>query len=459
MMTIRTAALRALLSPPSLSYPSPREAVRREAKAAFGRRLSRTPMLRIGYGEAEARVGGSVLRGFALPRWGGGNANGIARVFLLAAALFAASTTTALAQQGSDTIASPVLHASVTVADDLVRIGDLIDNAGSFAQIAVYRAPDLGTTGTIPTAQVLTALRAHQVIGVDTHNIKEVTVTRLARTVDSKEIESAVAHALEHRNGLGDAANLSLTFDRDVQDLKLDASNSGAMQVASTRFEPRSGRFDVTFEIANEASSAPTRLRFTGTAIETVEAAVLTRNVDRSDLLKSADIVTERRTKAEVGSDAASREQALGMQMRRPMHAGQPLRAADLVKPDLVQRDQSVTVIYESPGLYLTTRGKALDSGTEGDVVNVINLQSKRTVTGVVTGRGQVTIDVATPKPAPEPEITSSIAPEQASAPVAKALSSEADARPRDDNAPRQSVNPRVTSLTSQVASPVTPAE
>ena len=369
------------------------------------------------------------------------------RAFLLATALLAAGTA-ALAQQRSDTIASPVLHASVTVASDMVRIGDLIDNAGSFAQIAVYRAPDLGTTGTIPTAQVLTALRAHQVIGVDTRNIREVTVTRLARTVESRAIELAVAQALQRRNGLGDAANLTLTFDRDVQDLRLDAANSGAMQVAAARYEPRNGRFDVSFEFVNEVTGAPTRLRFTGTAVETVDAAVLTRNVDRSDLLKSADIVIERRTKAEVGNDAASREQSLGMQMRRPMRAGQSLRTADLVKPDLVQRDQSVSVIYETPGLYLTTRGKALDSGTEGDVVNVLNLQSKRTVTGIVTGRGQVTIQVATPKPAED--ITSSIAPEQSGAPVAAA-------RAASQLTPK-AVSQVTSQLTSQVASQIAAA-
>ena len=83
----------------------------------------------------------------------------------------------------------PVLRANVTVTSDVVRIGDLIDNAGTAAQIAVYRAPDLGTTGSLPVAQVLSALRAHQVIGVETGDIKEVTVTRLARTVDTKEIE------------------------------------------------------------------------------------------------------------------------------------------------------------------------------------------------------------------------------------------------------------------------------
>ena len=316
-----------------------------------------------------------------------------------------------------------MLRANVTVSGDVVRIGDVIDNAGTAAQIAIYRAPDLGTTGKLPTAQVIAALRAHQVIGVDTRDLQEISVTRLARTLDGKDIELQVARALEHRNGLGDAANLSLTFDRDVQDLRLEASNTGAMQPASVRFDPRNGRFDVTFEIANDSIAAPTRLRFTGTAIETVEAAVLARNVDRNEVIKSSDVVVERRPKAEVGGDVASRDRAVGMQARRQLRAGQALKVADLAKPDLVQRDQTVTLIYEAAGLYLTIRGKALDSGTEGDVVSVLNLQSKRTVSGVVIGRGQVSISVATPRLAAAPDTTSSIEPDRTAAPVALAAS------------------------------------
>ena len=45
-------------------------------------------------------------------------------------------------------------------------------------------------------------------------------------------------------------------------------------------------------------------------------------------------------------------------------------------------------------------RGKALESGTEGDVVNVMNLQSKRTLSGTVIGRGQVSITPGRAPPA-----------------------------------------------------------
>jgi flagella basal body P-ring formation protein FlgA len=349
----------------------------------------------------------------------------IARAILLATALIAASSAAGVAQTpetfaNRNVIAAPVLRANVQVSGDLVRIGDVIDNAGSAAQIAIYRAPDLGTTGSLPVAQVLNTLRAHHVIGVDARDLREISVTRLARTLEGKDIELQIGRALERRNGLGDAANLTLSFDRDPSDVRLDAGFSGAMQAAIVRYDNRNGRFDVTFEIGNENGAAAAKLRFTGTAIETVEATVLARNVERNEILKSSDVMVERRPKAEVGTDAAARDRAVGMQARRQLRAGQAIRAADLSKPDLVQRDQNVTLIYDAPGIYLTMRGKALDNGTEGDVVNVMNLQSKRTLSGTVTGRGQVSITPPAPRLAQTSEATSSLGTTQP-APVAVA--------------------------------------
>ena len=73
---------------------------------------------------------------------------------MLVTALLAAVSSAALAQENEDVIAVPVLRAQVTVEGDIVRIGDMVENAGSASQIAIYRSPDLGTTGTLPTAQV-----------------------------------------------------------------------------------------------------------------------------------------------------------------------------------------------------------------------------------------------------------------------------------------------------------------
>jgi flagellar basal body P-ring formation protein FlgA len=339
------------------------------------------------------------------------------RPALFAIALLAATAASAFAQTQDqihdDVIAAPVLRARVAVTGNVVRIGDVIDNAGPAAKIAIYRAPDLGTTGTLSTAQVIATLRSHQVIGVDTRDLSEISVTRLARTLKSGDLELEIARALEHKNGLGDAADLTMTFDREVGDVRLDASNTGALQMTSLRFDQRGNRFDIAFEIANENLTTPTRLHFTGSVVETTETAVPTRTFERGEVLKPGDVVIERRPKAEAGNDLVTRDRAVGMQARRQLRAGQPLKLADIGKPDLVLRDQNVTLTYETAGLYLTIRGKALENGAEGDVVSVLNLQSKRTVSGVVVGREQVAISVASPRlaaVADAPETTASIA-------------------------------------------------
>jgi flagella basal body P-ring formation protein FlgA len=71
---------------------------------------------------------------------------------------------------------------------------------------------------------------------------------------------------------------------------------------------------------------------------------------------------------------------------------GQALRTDDLIKPQIVQRNEAVTIYYEVPGIMLTVRGKAVEGGAMGDVVGVLNIQSNRTVQATVIGPGRVTI-------------------------------------------------------------------
>lgn len=140
-------------------------------------------------------------------------------------------------------------------------------------------------------------------------------------------------------------------------------------------------------------------LRLFGRAAATVEVVTLLRPIDRGGLIKHADLLVERRPRAEIGREIITdRDQAIGLAARAALQAGRPLRIADLMKPELVQRNETVTLVYEVPGIVLTVRGKAGESGAEGDVISVINEQSKRTVQGVVVGPGRVVISTGSPR-------------------------------------------------------------
>jgi flagella basal body P-ring formation protein FlgA len=306
---------------------------------------------------------------------------------LVAAAPAAAQVVAALPSS------TPTLKRAATVTTDLVRIGDLFDNAGAAADTPIFRSPDVGTTGSVPVVKVLDAIRMHHLYLVDTGSLSEVEVTRTGRSIDASEIEARIASTFAGRYGLGEAKNLTVTLDRPAQPITVEASAIGDLAVRNAALDPRSGRFDITFDLPGGPPARRIPLRFGGTVVETVPTAVLTRALARGEIIKASDLAIERRPKAEIPAEPIrSPDEVVGLATRQALRTGQPLRRADVSKPELVRRDDNVTLVFEVPGILLTTRGKALDAGAEGDVISVLNPQSKRTVQGIVSGSGRVTV-------------------------------------------------------------------
>jgi flagellar basal body P-ring formation protein FlgA len=308
-------------------------------------------------------------------------------VCALALALAVAFAATAAAQH-----AIPMLRANVTVTDDVVRIGDLIENAGPAADVPVFRAPDLGTRGVVAADRVIEAVESHKLIGVDTRGLSEVVVARASRAISPQEIGARIAQALEGQYGLGEARNILVTFDRGVHTLNVEPGASGELQVLELAFDPRTARFDVTLDLPASAMLRRQSLRFFGTAIETVDAVTVESPLERGEVIKASDLALQRRPKSESTAVLTALNAAVGMAARHPLRPGQALAAADLMKPLIVQRNDSVTIIYEAPGLTLTLRGQAQDAGALGDTIGVLNVQSKRVLQGIVTGPGRVKI-------------------------------------------------------------------
>jgi len=293
------------------------------------------------------------------------------------------------APAAAQSYAQPRLKPQATVAGDIVRAGDLIENAGLAADKPIFRAPDLGQTGAVPAQAVLDAVRPYGLIAVDARGIAEVLVTHQSRVVAAPDIEARIVAALVARHNIGKADSLKITFDREVRPIELTMAN-GEPTLVRMSYDTFSRRFDVTFELPGNARA---QWRYTGSAVETIEAAVPIRALARGDVIKAGDIVIERRPKNEFSSEPPALAAAVvGQAARRVVRAGQPLRNADLMKPEIVQKNDTVMLYYEVPGIVLTMRGKALESGAEGDLVSVLNVNSKRTIQGVVTGPGRVTV-------------------------------------------------------------------
>jgi flagella basal body P-ring formation protein FlgA len=317
----------------------------------------------------------------------------LALAALLTALAFGAAT--AQTAPASD---RPVLRAEAVVTGDLVRIGDLVENAGIIANIAIFRAPDLGTTGAVSADAVVEAVRAHALVGLDTAGLSEVVVIRASRTIPAKQIEDGVAAALSKQFSLGEPKNIAVSFEREIRAIQVEPSAKGEPRIARLNYDARTTRFDATVEIPTGIAGRG-MLRLSGRAVAAIDIVTVNRSIERGAMVKDGDVTIERRARAEIGRDVITdRDLVVGLAARAALQPGRPIRTSDLMKPELVQRNETVTLVYEVPGVMITVRGKAMEGGAEGDVISVLNEQSKRTVQGVVTGPGRVTVGTRTPK-------------------------------------------------------------
>jgi len=109
------------------------------------------------------------------------------------------------------------------------------------------------------------------------------------------------------------------------------------------------------------------------------------RNIAFGEILTPADLVWS--DAAVAPADAlADADAAVGQAARRPLRAGAAASASDLTPPTLVKRDDMVVVAYEADGVSLALQGKAKANAVYGQAVEVVNLQSSKTIEAVCVG-------------------------------------------------------------------------
>ncbi len=83
----------------------------------------------------------------------------------------------------------------------------------------------------------------------------------------------------------------------------------------------------------------------------------------------------------------------IGQEARVTLYAGRPIRAGDVGPPAIVERNQVVTMIFETAGITISTEARVLDRAGIGDRVRAMNLASRNTVFGTVMEDGSIYVN------------------------------------------------------------------
>lgn len=87
-----------------------------------------------------------------------------------------------------------------------------------------------------------------------------------------------------------------------------------------------------------------------------------------------------------------SLEQIAGKVARRTILPNRPILTTSLRDPYLVESGKPVRITYQSRGVSISLTGVALNSGIEGDLIRIRNIDSGKTIVGTVMADASVKV-------------------------------------------------------------------
>lgn len=164
------------------------------------------------------------------------------------------------------------------------------------------------------------------------------------------------------------------------------------VRVRDLYYDDRTRRFNALLEIPANAPDARS-VRLTGSVHLAVEVPVLARPMRREMIITEDDLRWEEVRDTDLRPDIILDPADLIDHMaRNGIQAGRPVRANQVRLPDLVERNDLITMVVETPFMTVTARGRALENGALGQTVRVANLASDKELLAVVQGRNTVAV-------------------------------------------------------------------
>jgi len=285
------------------------------------------------------------------------------------------------------------LHDAVEVQRMTVRLSDIFDGIPSDMDRDIAQAPMPGKQVTYD-ASVLTRVAEKYRLNWKSKSLADhIVVTTACAHITADMIREAVATRIKDLNASNPKNTIDVTFDNHALDVALPTDHTPDFSLNNFDYDTLAKRFraDLTAATPGGVFSVPVSGHITFKR----SVPVLARRLESGTIIGAVDLdtilVPEDHANGTIITDAS---QLIGHELRRDVNGEEVLRVQDIIPPRFVTRGSLVTLKIETSFMTITAQGKALQDGSKGDAVRVINTQSNRMIEGVVDGPGTVRVEI-----------------------------------------------------------------
>lgn len=280
------------------------------------------------------------------------------------------------------------LRGETVIKDDYIRLGDIFSDVKN-ADYVLGPAPQPGKDMILNARTLYKIASALDVEWRPASSAEQVVLRREAVVVPQADITSAMEQKI-HDSGID--GNFSVTFTNTVNDLVLPAGSAKTLEVSSFDFDAQKDMFQAVI-VAPSADNPVKRATVMGRIERLIQVPVLKSGLKNGDIIGAMDIDYIELPQYKIPAGTLMNEKDLiNMTPRRIATAGKTISANDLEHPKMVERGDTITLVFANGPMTLTVKGKSLQAGAFGDMVRVSNLDSNKNLQGTVTADREVTI-------------------------------------------------------------------
>ena len=275
------------------------------------------------------------------------------------------------------------------ITDSTIKLGDIFYGLKTNEDRILGTAPKPGDE-MILSARTL--LRVATAMGLDwrpSSTADQVRITRKATIIRKEQVKEEIKEALETSDIYGD---YDLKIPMHYQDVILPYDQPAEIDITDLKVDTDHKNFTATIA-APSAENPIQHFTIKGVLQPVIEVPVLRENMARGNIIKEKDIDLVKVPEHEFTRNTiGSVNELIGMSPRRLIAAGKPIQLTELIAPLIISRGELLTIQLQEGSLSLSTQVKALENGSKGDVIRVVNISSNQSLQAQVIGEKQVAV-------------------------------------------------------------------
>jgi len=273
--------------------------------------------------------------------------------------------------------AAATLNTNVTVTGDNVTLGDIFVDITNNADFVLAPAPMPDKTLTWDARTIKRIVNRFN-LSYRVSMADQVQINRLATIIHKGDLQKAILKSL---NGENINKDVELEFVGNNIEIILPHELQDDIQVLNSSYNPARNTFSATLKTADNKVR-----NYTGVIHNVVQIPVLKHSLRRGDLITRNKVKTITVREDHITDDMVlAMDELVGMTPRRVLPAGAPVAMKELDKPIMIERGDLVTMQLQNGPIAITAIAKAMESGAKGDVIRLMNMDSKRTLEAQVT--------------------------------------------------------------------------